>query len=72
LRDTKGGITANFVHTTAHQNKSGSPSGGKRDCADNPLDKLPTETCKPLKLADLSQVARLSRGHVDGCEQAHV
>jgi hypothetical protein len=30
---------------------------GKRDCADNPLDKLPTETRKPLKLADLSKAA---------------
>ncbi|MET4423181.1 hypothetical protein ABIB87_003988 [Bradyrhizobium sp. JR18.2] len=57
LRDTRGGTSANFLHTTAHRNKSGDPLRGKRDCADNPLDKLPTETRKPLKLADLSKAA---------------
>jgi hypothetical protein len=29
--------------------------------ADNPLDKLPTETRKPLKLVDLSTAARAIR-----------
>lgn len=56
--DTRGGITANFLHTTAHQNKFDALPKGKRDCVDNPLDKLPTETRKPLKLTDLSKAAR--------------
>ncbi|MCP3404305.1 hypothetical protein [Bradyrhizobium sp. CCGB01] len=56
--DTRGGTSADFLHTAARQNKSGRPPGGKRDCADNRLDKLPTETRKPLKLADLSEMAR--------------
>jgi hypothetical protein len=55
--DTRGGTSANFLHTTARQNKSSASPKGKRDCADNPLDKLPTETRKPLKLADLSKAA---------------
>jgi len=59
--DTRGGTTANFLHTAARQNKSGALSRQKRDCADNPLDKLPTETRKPLKLADLSQIAAAPR-----------
>jgi hypothetical protein len=54
MRDTKGGTTADFLHTAARQNKSGALSRQKWDCADNPLDKLPTETRKPLKLGDLS------------------
>jgi hypothetical protein len=61
LRDTRGGISADFLHNTARRNKSGGPSREKRDCADNPLDKLPTETRKPLKLADLSQAPKALR-----------
>ncbi|WP_245453700.1 hypothetical protein [Bradyrhizobium sp. AC87j1] len=61
LRDTRGGTSANFLHTAARQDKSGALAPGKRDCADNPLDKLPTERRKPLKLADLSEVARAIR-----------
>ncbi|MGY4628488.1 hypothetical protein ACVWY3_006244 [Bradyrhizobium sp. USDA 4486] len=61
MRDTGGGTSANFLHTAAGQNKSGAQAARKRDCADNPLDKLPTETCKPLKLADLSKVTRARR-----------
>jgi hypothetical protein len=57
LRDTRGGTTANFVHTAARQDKFDARARRKRDCADNPLDKLPTETRKPLKLADLSEAA---------------
>jgi hypothetical protein len=59
--DTGGGTSANFLHTAARQNKSGASPKGKRDCADNSLDKLPTETRKPLKLADLSQIAAAPR-----------
>ncbi|QOZ65193.1 hypothetical protein WN72_01060 [Bradyrhizobium arachidis] len=61
MRDTRGGTSANFLHTAAHQNKSGALAAGKRDCADNSLDKLPTEACKPLKLGDLSEVAGACR-----------
>lgn len=61
MRDTRGGTSANFVHTGAHQNKSGALPRGKRNCADNRLDKLPIETCKPLKLTDLSELARARR-----------
>ncbi|MBB2734263.1 hypothetical protein ABIF44_005631 [Bradyrhizobium japonicum] len=57
LRDTGGGTSANFLHTTAHRNKFGALPRGERDCADNPFDKMPTETRKPLKLADLSEAA---------------
>jgi hypothetical protein len=56
--DSRVGISANFLHTPARRNKSGALPRRKRDCADNPLDKLPTETRKPLKLADLSHVVR--------------
>jgi len=56
--DTGGGTSANFLHTTAPLNKFAGLPGRKRDCADNPLDKLPMESRKPLKLADLSQGAR--------------
>jgi hypothetical protein len=59
--DTRGGITGNFLHTTARQNKFDALPKGKRDCADNPLDKLPIETRKPLKLTDLSKAARVVR-----------
>ncbi|MDH2350125.1 hypothetical protein QCM80_05445 [Bradyrhizobium sp. SSUT112] len=59
--DTRGGITANFLHTTARQNKFAALPKGKRDCVDNPLDKLPIETRKPLKLTDLSKAARAVR-----------
>lgn len=55
--DTRDGTSADFLHTGAHQNKSGAVPRGKRDYADNRLDKLPIETCKPLKLTDLSQPA---------------
>jgi hypothetical protein len=58
MRDTRGGISADFLHSTAHQDKSEALPRGKRDCADNPLDKPPTETRKPLKLADLSKAAK--------------
>lgn len=55
--DTRDGTSADFLHTGAHQNKSGALPRGKRDCADNRLDKLPIETCKPLKLTELSELA---------------
>ncbi|CUT09127.1 hypothetical protein BF49_0207 [Bradyrhizobium sp.] len=70
--DTGGGTSANFLHTTALENKFGGLPKGKRDCADNPLDKLPTETRKSLKLTGLSKAARAIRGYVDGCEQARL
>ncbi len=56
--DTRGGTSANFLHTAARLNKFAGLPGWKRDCADNPLDKLPTERRKLLKLVDLSQGAR--------------
>ncbi|TFV39833.1 hypothetical protein E4K65_39140 [Bradyrhizobium niftali] len=61
MRDTRGGTTANFLHTTARENKSGSPPGEERDCADNPLDKLPTGARKPLSPDDLSKRVRPAR-----------
>ncbi|MDA9430389.1 hypothetical protein XH88_01020 [Bradyrhizobium sp. CCBAU 51627] len=61
MRDITGGISADFLHTTARQNKSGAIPGGKRDCADNPLDKLPTERRKPLKRGGLSEQAQAVR-----------
>jgi hypothetical protein len=61
LRDTRGGTSANFLHTTACLNKFDTRKMQKLDCADNPLDKLPTKTRKPLKLADLSGTACASR-----------
>jgi hypothetical protein len=54
LRDTKGGTSANFVHTTAGLNKFGGRPTRKWDCADNPLDKLPSAARKPLRPDDLS------------------
>jgi hypothetical protein len=57
MRDTRGGTSADFLHTTACLNKFDTRKMQKLDCADNPLDKLPTETRKPLKLADLSGTA---------------
>ncbi|UPJ46161.1 hypothetical protein IVB40_35445 [Bradyrhizobium sp. 40] len=59
--DTGGGTSANFLHTTAPENNFDAPPKGKRDCVDNPLDKLPTETRKPLKLTDLSKAAKAIR-----------
>ncbi|PJG53921.1 hypothetical protein CVM73_17875 [Bradyrhizobium forestalis] len=59
--DTRGGTTADFLHTATCQNKSGTLPRRKRDCAGNSLDKLPTETRKPLKPTDLSEVARAVR-----------
>ncbi|MFL6807452.1 MAG: hypothetical protein ACJ8FD_00425 [Bradyrhizobium canariense] len=59
--DTGGGTSANFLHTTAPENNFDALPKGKRDCVDNPLDKLPTETRKPLKLTDLSKAARAIR-----------
>jgi hypothetical protein len=59
--DTRGGTSADFLHTTARQNKFSVSPSEKRDCADNPLDKLPTETRKPLKPGGLSEVARAVR-----------
>lgn len=61
LRDTGGGTTANFVHTTAPLNKFDAPEMQTRDSADNPLDKLPTDTRKPLKLGDFPEVAKAAR-----------
>jgi hypothetical protein len=59
--DTRGGTTANFLHTAPRQNKSGASPGRNRDCADNSLDKLPTETRKPLKPDHLSEAAEALR-----------
>jgi hypothetical protein len=59
--DTRGGTTADFLHTAARQGKSGTLPRWKRDIADNPLDKLPIETRKPLKPTALSEVARAIR-----------
>jgi hypothetical protein len=59
--DTGGGTSANFLHTTAPENNFDALPKGKRDCVDNPLDKLPTETRKPLKLTDLSKAATAIR-----------
>jgi hypothetical protein len=70
--DTGGGTTADFLHTAAPENNFDALLKGKRDCVDNPLDKLPTETRKPLKLTALSKAAGAVRGYVDGCEQARV
>lgn len=59
--DTRDGTSANFLHTGARQNKSGGSSSGKRDCADNPLDKLPTSGRKPLSPDGLSEQAELAQ-----------
>ncbi|PDT89351.1 hypothetical protein CO669_14535 [Bradyrhizobium sp. Y36] len=56
MRDTGGGTSANFLHTAARQNKSSSLPRWKRDCVDNPLDKLLINTRKPLGPADLSEI----------------
>jgi hypothetical protein len=56
--DTGGGTSANFLHTTAPENNFDALPKAKRDYADNPLDKLSTETRKPLKLVDLSKATR--------------
>ncbi|QAU36433.1 hypothetical protein XH86_01060 [Bradyrhizobium guangdongense] len=61
MRDTTGGISADFLHIAARQNKSGTVSREKRDCADNPLDKLPTKRRKPLKPGGLSERAWSAR-----------
>jgi len=53
--DTRDGTSANFLHTAAPQNKSGASAGGKRDCPDNPFDKLKTGARKPLSPDDLSE-----------------
>jgi hypothetical protein len=53
--DTKGGTTANFLHTTARLNKSDALRRGERDCVDNPLDKLPTDKRKLLSPGRLSE-----------------
>ncbi|GLR96298.1 hypothetical protein ACVIU7_001897 [Bradyrhizobium liaoningense] len=52
--DTRGGTTANFLHTSAGQDKSGALRRGERDCADKPLDKLPTGKRKLLSPGRLS------------------
>ncbi|QOZ50093.1 hypothetical protein XH90_01040 [Bradyrhizobium sp. CCBAU 53338] len=57
MRDIRGGISADFLHTTAPRNKSDAPRDEKRDYADNPLDRLRTERCKPLKPPGLSGTA---------------
>ncbi|WP_128928791.1 hypothetical protein [Bradyrhizobium guangxiense] len=64
--DTRGGTSANFLHTAARQNKFVAPAGRELDYADNPFDKLPIERRKPLKLADLSQSARAIRDMLIG------
>ncbi|QHP74091.1 hypothetical protein EI171_05870 [Bradyrhizobium sp. LCT2] len=61
MRDTRGGTSANFLHTTARENKSGGPPRGKRDCADNPLDRLSTGARKPLSPDGLSDPPRPTR-----------
>ncbi|MEY9180681.1 hypothetical protein ABIG06_002535 [Bradyrhizobium sp. USDA 326] len=53
--DTRGGTTANFLHTAARQDNSAALRWGERDCADNPLDKLPTDKRKPLSPGGLSE-----------------
>jgi hypothetical protein len=57
MRDTRGGTSADFLHTAAGQNKFGGLPDGKRDYADNPFDKLPIKARKPLRPADLSETA---------------
>jgi hypothetical protein len=59
--DTKGGTTAKFLHTGAQKNKSDARTIGKRDCADKPLDKLPTGQRKPLMMDGLSGPAGPAR-----------
>jgi len=54
MRDVWGGISADFLHIAARQDKFSTRRRGKRDCADNPFDKLPTESRKPLMPGDLS------------------
>ncbi|MDA9525753.1 hypothetical protein XI06_36900 [Bradyrhizobium sp. CCBAU 11434] len=54
MRDTRGGTSANFLHTTARQNKSSRLSRWKRDCADNSLDRLRIKMRKPLSSEHLS------------------
>ncbi|QOZ42236.1 hypothetical protein XH89_01180 [Bradyrhizobium sp. CCBAU 53340] len=61
MRDTRGGISADFLHTADRQDKSGASGRQKRDCADNPLDKLRMKTRKPLSSDDLSGQARTIR-----------
>jgi hypothetical protein len=53
--DTRDGTSANFLHTAARQNKFAARPPQKRDCADKPLDKLPTRERKPLRPAHLSE-----------------
>jgi len=54
MRDTRGGISADFLHNRARQNKSGGLSREKRDCADNPFDRLRIKMRKPLSPDHLS------------------
>src|SRR6476646_2796509 len=54
LRDTRGGTSANFLHSTARRNNSGSLPSGKWDCADKSLDRLRIKSRKPLSPGDLS------------------
>ncbi|TYO61934.1 hypothetical protein FXV83_35540 [Bradyrhizobium hipponense] len=61
MRDTTGGITANFVHTPARRNKFSVRATQNLNCADNPVDRLPTAVRKPLRLDDLSGHAGPSR-----------
>jgi hypothetical protein len=55
--DTRGGTTAKFLHTAVRKNNSDARAAGKRDCADKPLDKLPTGQRKPLMMDGLSGAA---------------
>ena len=55
--DTRGGTSANFLHTAAHRNKFGALPKWKRDCANNSLDKLPTGGRNMLSSTGLSEVA---------------
>lgn len=64
--DTRGGTSANFLHTAAPKNKFAVPPSRELDYADNPFDKLPMERRKPLRLADLSQSARAIRDMLTG------
>ncbi|TPQ42173.1 hypothetical protein C2U70_01895 [Bradyrhizobium guangdongense] len=54
LCDTRGGTTANFLHTTAPRDKSAGLPRGKRDCVDRSLDKLSMVLRKALSAVGLS------------------
>jgi hypothetical protein len=64
--DTRGGITVKFLHIAALKNKSDAGATRKRDCADKPLDKLPTGQRKPLMTDGLSGSARSAQNMLMG------